>query len=600
MEATISEFLETCVKVYMVLKSKIFAACLLIVAQFCWQQSATAQCNCPDSIKKAYRYAAAQSILFRAELEHNKSVLDSFYVSNDSINEVIKGLCAIYNDTAINRDSIYSIGKIFTNSNFLSLKNRDASNLFRCDFITDTTNTSIRYFYKNANFGNSRIDNYFKKCKISVNLLKSIGKYYGKIVYDTFVNFKRVKQDIDALIPNLIFTQSGFGDGPYWYTYGRKDTVVYAFQARWGDCPAGCIYNRSWYYLFSKDCQLKGPFFDTFPPLLRSKPIYININNKDVVYCENKIPHYNHSIQTNTRFQNELGGVYGNWYLNDQLIDNYTNIQSDSFGTFVLKHIPFDTLGVYVTSTVKIRKETQQLKTGFFNKDTIYTCSNKLLDLHNYLTDNARKLLDKSSPHFLQTNQIKTIDLDVNRHFVQLFIEGLFCEFHDSVTIVREELQTASGLPDSVKVQFGDSVLLKPDSFWKKAIWRENGFEISTQLNLQLKNNLILETGHRKLFVELFNQDSCKSTFAVSIDFLKPVALHWNKKSNAYFIYPNPANKVLYISDLDRGKFTVNNLQGTEVLSGDCTNTGINISNLKSGVYLLFLNKEKTFLFIKQ
>jgi hypothetical protein len=67
--------------------------------------------------------------------------------------------------------------------------------------------------------------------------------------------------DIYEGIPSVIRAGPNhyIGDGPNVYPWGRGSRITYLFREAWGDCPAGCIVSRYWYFECSGgDCSYVG------------------------------------------------------------------------------------------------------------------------------------------------------------------------------------------------------------------------------------------------------------------------------------------------------------------------------------------------------
>ncbi|HYG40941.1 MAG TPA: T9SS type A sorting domain-containing protein, partial [Cytophagales bacterium] len=60
-------------------------------------------------------------------------------------------------------------------------------------------------------------------------------------------------------------------------------------------------------------------------------------------------------------------------------------------------------------------------------------------------------------------------------------------------------------------------------------------------------------------------------------------------------LYPNPVESDLFFTEIPEGaKVVVRNLRGEQVLKGSVEDKSINLSALKSGLYIIFINDGKT------
>ncbi len=64
-----------------------------------------------------------------------------------------------------------------------------------------------------------------------------------------------------------------------------------------------------------------------------------------------------------------------------------------------------------------------------------------------------------------------------------------------------------------------------------------------------------------------------------------------SEENNIISIYPNPANTTLFVSGLDHFDYEIYDRIGKLILNGKASETGINISNLDAGMYLLKTEK---------
>jgi len=85
--------------------------------------------------------------------------------------------------------------------------------------------------------------------EIEEELLSSIG--IATVHFEGIINPRRVV-GVYASLPGVERVDPNYRVGDWSCIYPRlvEDQITYLFREGWGDCPAGCTYDRYWYFVF--------------------------------------------------------------------------------------------------------------------------------------------------------------------------------------------------------------------------------------------------------------------------------------------------------------------------------------------------------------
>lgn len=555
---------------------------LLLLSAF--SNDVAGQCQCPDSIRTNYRYAAAQSVLQTAIRTHDSQVLDSALIPRDSINKVLDGLCAIYKSSGGARDSVFSYTNDFKFSFFPW-----GRNLREITVSGDSSLAELKNLYAGKSSGNARLDDLIAKYGFKVTLSRFRRLFTGTFKTDSLINPEKICALLEAAVPGISCSESTVaGDGNSWYTYRRGDTTIYSFTYGWGDCPAGCIYKRTWYYQFYGNCSISQPIYTKPPPVLPVAPIYLyKTGNTDIAFCKNGIPAYQYSRRTIPDYAWELGGPYGTWYLNGRSFKDSETIFSDSFGTFVLKHIPVNPNGVYVTDTVHITRDTAIfISNDFLSIDSTTICPGEPINIDQYLRWEAFYEISVGNASLITPDTLLNPQYKPIRSVLR-FKNGK-CTFIDSIYMRRSVFPDSTGLPDSVVLYQGESYQFSASRRWDSLLWDFGDGNVGYGHSPSWKCWNTSGVSITYFFtVYLYNSDGCE--FIVRI----PVTCHPNTRPNSrknlkagisIHVYPNPVNSTLFADVPQQTSYTIRDFTGKSVLTG-IYQTGINTGSLPAGIY---------------
>jgi hypothetical protein len=95
-------------------------------------------------------------------------------------------------------------------------------------------------------------------CQVTkINIYEEPRHNFVKLNYEKLMHPNRLGELYQNL-PGVIHSHANYLEGDWPNVYPRKmdGTMTYLFRYAWGDCPAGCIYNEYWYFIFEGDRPL--------------------------------------------------------------------------------------------------------------------------------------------------------------------------------------------------------------------------------------------------------------------------------------------------------------------------------------------------------
>lgn len=229
---------------------------LFSISFLCWCLSvlaAGAQNNCtaPDAVR-AFYHEDAQQLALRM-MQNNPSFQDSVEIPASLYNRSMRMLLAVYNavqlherDTVVECLAIHTFPSVWAYGISLGL---DANETWATNFYNGIIPT-----------GNAEFDGVLSH----FNLTNSGGFIIGNTIYtslksETAINPVALINLVDG-IPGVIFAeQEGvFGDGNNIQIQETliEDTYI-TYTAAWGDCQAGCIYERNWKFVVNLNCNVQ-------------------------------------------------------------------------------------------------------------------------------------------------------------------------------------------------------------------------------------------------------------------------------------------------------------------------------------------------------
>lgn len=549
----------------------------------------SAQCNCSDSFKRVWRYTATEAVLHTAALGNDRRVLDSLLISQDSVNKVLNGLCAISKIKSKASDSVFDLSRNFKLSYFA--EGTDLNNFF---FDTDTGVQIIKNLYHKKPSGSSRFNRLIQKGRFKVHIDSGGGMFgpgYGfTLKSDTLVNPMKVVSEIQSMMTLISGGEAEGGHGPYWYVIPHDNVQYFRFTYAWGDCFAGCMFKRTWYFADSGDCHVSSAFAAEPAKVNRLFPVYVG-SNSTVTYCPDAYIHYPIPKETNSEYQAETGGSYGKWYLNGVAVaDDTQQLFATAFGTYVLTHEPNDSMGVHVQDTIFVVPYNLSYAKGFYAMDSLVLCPSESLKLPTRLIPAVAKQWKTGEVELLGSDTIIGSSPKMVRSLMR---NSNFCIGHDSIYVRRSAFPSASGLADTVFLYAGDSALLKPDSNWKSATYKFWDASQSNSFATKIFNPA--KAPHTGLYANkcyLINIDNCEKEVVFFIRYygtpkLNKLASYSGRQQLQ--IYPNPASSLLFANISPQTLYEICDISGRQIATRKYEQNGMDISMLKSGNYLLKL-----------
>jgi len=230
----------------------IFPFFLLLLSTSAKSQIVSSSCAAPDSIINSYKEDATLLTLRRIYL-NGDSHKDSVMIPESYIDTVLNAMIAVYNVTSIpERDTVIEVF--------------DISPLYNLGLHTFTLSADSGLAWMNQlkvgnlNTGFTELDNIITDYNFT-----QYGYYDWPWWYhsSTFVtnNTYNIKAIIDPLnaFPEVYGIGPDFNgfDGPDMLHIVHTDHVELRYMHRWGDCPAGCMYQRTWVFKVYFDCSVE-------------------------------------------------------------------------------------------------------------------------------------------------------------------------------------------------------------------------------------------------------------------------------------------------------------------------------------------------------
>lgn len=232
-------------------------------------QTVVSSCNAPDSILDKYAYHAAELALRRI-FDESFTEIDSFIIPQASRDSVLDAIVAVYNAVGLPaRDTVmtFAINPIQTeavrwlrleadsNASWMQalLNNSLPTGNTALDSLISTYNCTITYASnpKWSTIAHARLelDDYY-----------NLGHILDNIILDTLSGI----MNINPLEGGLEQDDMTYAVFP---TYRQLN-----FIHKWGNCPNGCTYNRTWTFNVYADCSVEyvgsngDPFAETEEP----------------------------------------------------------------------------------------------------------------------------------------------------------------------------------------------------------------------------------------------------------------------------------------------------------------------------------------------
>lgn len=245
-------------------------------------QSVISSCNAHDSIIEKYEFHAAQLALRRI-YDNNFTEVDSVIIPSASRDSVLNAIIAVYNAVGLPaRDTIMS----FNISPVQTVP-------VRWIRIEADSNATWMQSLLNLNVptGNMALDSLMSEYNCTITYVSNpVWSYIAiaKLELDDYYNLDQILENIvlDTLngMININTVEGGFDQDDITYNvFAGYRQLNYIHK--WGDCPAGCNFSRTWTFNIFDDCSVEyvGSFGDYFVGLNELS------NNNQIIVSPNPV-----------------------------------------------------------------------------------------------------------------------------------------------------------------------------------------------------------------------------------------------------------------------------------------------------------------------
>ncbi|HET8574195.1 MAG TPA: T9SS type A sorting domain-containing protein [Edaphocola sp.] len=255
-----------------------FSVLLFLALGLRAQQPAASSCSAPDSILNRYQNDADRLALRQIFLVHSPDTAN-IRISPALSDTFLNAFIAVYNATTIPaRDTVVELITSFTDTGILTgiHSNPNIPSLRHLYMVVNPQLPWIQQLLQqNFPSGNDTIDSLISNYSISFEFEQyTTNTYLADINADSNYNMIAMANLVKDL-PDVYQATSGSveteGDYPVdieGHITPNYVDLVYTYS--WGDCPAGCIWSRSWEFKVYYDCSVEfSSSFGTplgFPP----------------------------------------------------------------------------------------------------------------------------------------------------------------------------------------------------------------------------------------------------------------------------------------------------------------------------------------------
>lgn len=245
----------------------VFCAC------FVFSQNVNSSCYASDSIRNLYKTDAARFVL-RDYYEFGSPHMYSVLIPEDDIEESLDRLIALYNVVGIPaKDTVID---------FLNIHTWNDIDVHSFNLSVDTTASYIHNLQDGIiPCGNPTIDSLMDLYEFSIchySTWSGLTSFHSmKLCTEKYLNVERLIVAFDTI--SGVFSVSTNGSvctGSDIEVQNNNNYSIFKFTYGWGDCPAGCIYFRHWYFRVYDDCSVifGGADGDIMPDYWTGKPTF--------------------------------------------------------------------------------------------------------------------------------------------------------------------------------------------------------------------------------------------------------------------------------------------------------------------------------------
>ncbi len=215
-------------------------------------QTVSSSCDASDSVIAIYRKDAMLKALENT-LENHDVYEDSIQINPRRTDTLLKAMLAVYNATQLpQRDSVVTLYDIhhfsYINPHYFSIK-ADSNTYWMQNLKAG-----------NATSGHPYIDSLMTNLSLdSINFYDYVFTQPTVGFYtDSMFNFSMLSTDIDT-IAGVSYMDLGYtaGDSDDILDSINGSSVILTYRAKWGDCPAGCMWMHYWTFEVNLDnCEV--------------------------------------------------------------------------------------------------------------------------------------------------------------------------------------------------------------------------------------------------------------------------------------------------------------------------------------------------------
>ncbi len=206
-------------------------------------------CSVPTLVRSHY-LGSAKMLALRQMLGH-PAYADSVQISKALYNPILEALSAVYNAKQFpERDTVMDCLDILAFPAPVSPQ--------EITLTADTSQLWAQRLYQDIYpSGNKQLDSLIYDYGLQeTNSLQAGGQYIFTFQTSQPVNTVALAALFNGIPGGLAETNTVIGGGGDIELDTVAGGVTLTFTVRWGDCPAGCIYHRSWTFLIQPDCSV--------------------------------------------------------------------------------------------------------------------------------------------------------------------------------------------------------------------------------------------------------------------------------------------------------------------------------------------------------
>ncbi|MEO6037208.1 MAG: hypothetical protein ABIQ93_02265, partial [Saprospiraceae bacterium] len=226
--------------------------------------------SCPAPVLVRHHYLASAKILALRQMLGDPAWADSVQIPADLYNPVLEALSAVYNAHEFpERDTVTDCLNILAPPSPVSpvafTLTADSTELWAKKLFLDFFPT-----------GNATVDSILLKYYLKRTGTLSAGQYIFMFQADHLLNTVALAALFNGVPGAHAEADFSIGEGNNIVLDTVADGVTLTYRVGWGDCPAGCIFHRSWTFLVRPGCSVEflGVLGDPLSPEVSCTSIF--------------------------------------------------------------------------------------------------------------------------------------------------------------------------------------------------------------------------------------------------------------------------------------------------------------------------------------